>query len=120
MSLVPILKPAVWAIFLGLSCPAMAVAAANGCASLAAMPAVVEIDQGIQQAIHSPVAITRLAVGDPKIADVFVSGNDGFLLTGVGPGATSLMVWTSCSSTPRQSMVFVRGRATVAMAPVAG
>jgi pilus assembly protein CpaC len=84
------------------------------------MPAVVEIDQGIQQAIHSPVAITRLAVGDPKIADVFVSGNDGFLLTGVGPGATSLMVWTSCSSTPRQSMVFVRGRATVAMAPVAG
>jgi pilus assembly protein CpaC len=120
MSLVPILKPALWAVIVGLSCPVMAVAAANGCAALAAMPAVVEIDQGIQQAIHSPVAITRLAVGDPKIADVFVSGNDGFLLTGVGPGATSLMVWTACSSTPRQSMVFVRGRATVAMAPVAG
>lgn len=117
---VPILKPALWALVVGLSCPAIAVAAANGCAALTAMPAVVEIDQGLQQNIQSPVAITRLAVGDPKIADVLVSGNDGFLLTGVGPGATSLMVWTACSPTPRQSMVFVRGRATVAMAPGPG
>src|SRR5690606_5327511 len=34
-----------------------------------------------------------------------------------GPGATSLMVWTACSPSPRQSMVFVRGQATVALMP---
>ncbi|EPN86675.1 type II/III secretion system protein, partial [Pseudomonas syringae pv. actinidiae ICMP 19101] len=74
------------------------------------MPAAMEIDQGIQQNVRSSVAITRIAVGDPKIADVHVNGIDGFLLTGVAQGTTSLMVWTTCASAPRQSMVFVRGR----------
>jgi pilus assembly protein CpaC len=114
---VPVFKPVVWALLmLGIGIQS-AVAAPSGCATLAAMPSVMQIDQGVQQDIRSPVAITRLAVGDPKIADVFASGNDGFLLTGVGPGATSLMVWTACSSAPRQSMVFVRGQATVALSP---
>ncbi|WP_306470336.1 type II and III secretion system protein family protein [Pseudomonas sp. efr-133-TYG-103a] len=93
------------------------VAAPSGCAALSSAPSVMEIGQGVQQDIRSPVAITRLAVGDPKIADVHVNGNDngGFLLTGVGAGTTSLMVWTACSSSPRQSMVFVRGTAISAM-----
>jgi pilus assembly protein CpaC len=117
---VPVLKPAVWALFFAVGYPGIAVAAANNCAALTAMPAVVEVDQGLQQNIQSPVAITRLAVGDPKIADVFASGNESFLLTGVGPGATSLMVWTACSPAPRQSMVFVRGRATAALTQVPG
>ncbi|WP_431061262.1 type II and III secretion system protein family protein [Pseudomonas abietaniphila] len=93
------------------------VAAPAGCAGLPAMPAAMEIGQGVQQDIRSPVAITRLAVGDPKIADVHVNDGDssGYLLTGVGPGTTSLMVWTACSSSPRQSMVFVRGTAKTAM-----
>ncbi len=86
-------------------------AAPGSCSTLAAMPAAVEIDQGIQQNISSPVAITRIAVGDPKIADVHVSGNDGFLLTGVAQGTSS--------SAPRQSMVFVRGRATASMVETA-
>lgn len=93
------------------------VAAPTGCAALSAMPAAMEIGQGVQQDIRSPVSITRLAVGDPKIADVHVNDGDssGYLLTGVGPGTTSLMVWTACSSSPRQSMVFVRGTAKTAM-----
>jgi len=93
------------------------VAAPAGCAGFPAMPAAMEIGQGVQQDIRSPVAITRLAVGDPKIADVHVNDGDssGYLLTGVGPGTTSLMVWTACSSSPRQSMVFVRGTAKTAM-----
>ena len=93
------------------------VAAPSGCAALSSAPSVMEIGQGVQQDIRSPVAITRLAVGDPKIADVHVNGNDngGFLLTGVGAGTTSLMVWTACSSSPRQSMVFVLGTAISAM-----
>jgi pilus assembly protein CpaC len=113
----PVLNRIVLAfVVAGLSQGVMAAAPA-GCSALAAMPAALEIGQGVQQEMRSPVAITRLAVGDPKIADVQVNGNDNsaFLLTGVGPGTTSLMIWTGCASTPRQSMVFVRGSAKTAM-----
>ncbi|MCF9008867.1 type II and III secretion system protein family protein, partial [Pseudomonas carnis] len=51
----------------------------------------------------------------PNCADVRVNADRHFLLTGVGSGATSLMVWTGCSTTPRQSMVFVKGKATSAL-----
>lgn len=112
---VPILKPFFWALVLTMGGIEFASAAANNCAALAALPGVLEVDQGLQQDIRSSVAITRVAIGDPKIADVLVNGNDGLLLTGVGPGTTSLMIWTACSTSPRQSMVFVRGRATAAM-----
>ena len=94
-------------------------AAPQGCGSLAPLPAVLEVGEGLQQALQSPVAITRLAVGDPKIADVHPNGDKAFLLTGMAPGATSLMVWTACASTPRQSMVFVQGRATAALTQLA-
>ncbi|MGF6285840.1 type II and III secretion system protein family protein [Pseudomonas silensiensis] len=90
-------------------------AAAGNCAALGSLPAVLEVSEGLQQEVQSPVAITRVAVGDPKIAHVRVNGNQAFLLTGMAPGATSLMVWTACASAPRQSMVFVQGKATAAM-----
>jgi pilus assembly protein CpaC len=92
-----------------------AVAAASNCAALGPLPAALEVGEGLQQALQSPVAITRVAVGDPKIADVRVTGDQGVLLTGVGPGATTLMIWTACASAPRQSMVFVQGKASAAM-----
>lgn len=92
------------------------VAAAPGnCASLGQLPAALSVGEGLQQELQSPVAITRLAIGDPKIADVHLNGDRGFLLTGVASGTTSLMVWTACSTTPRQSMVFVKGKATSAL-----
>ncbi|EFW78823.1 type II and III secretion system protein family protein [Pseudomonas savastanoi] len=112
---VPVTKPRLLALVLAALSAQSAWAASGSCAGLAAMPAAVEIDQGIQQEVRSPVAITRIAVGDPKIADVHVNGTDGFLLTGVAQGTTSLMVWTACATAPRQSMVFVRGRATASM-----
>ena len=90
-------------------------AAPGNCASLGQLPATLEVGEGLQQAIQSPVAITRLAVGDPKIADVHVNGNQAFLLTGVSSGATSLMIWTACSPSPRQTMVVVKGKATSAL-----
>lgn len=98
-----------------LLCTQALAAAVAGCSNLGPLPAVLEIGEGLQQELQSPVAITRLAVGDPKIADVQTTGNKAFLLTGMAPGATSLMVWTACASTPRQSMVFVQGRATADM-----
>ena len=93
----------------------LAVAAPGNCASLGQLPAALSVGEGLQQQLQSPVAITRLAIGDPKIADVHLNGDRAFLLTGVGPGTTSLMVWTACSTTPRQSMVFVKGKANTAL-----
>lgn len=96
-----------------------AVAAASNCAALGPLPATLEVGEGLQQALQSPVAITRVAVGDPKIADVRVTGDQGILLTGVAPGATTLMIWSACASAPRQSMIFVQGKASAAMTTVA-
>lgn len=93
-----------------------AFAASASCAALTAAPSVVEVGQGQQQQLQLPVAVKRLAVGDPAIADVRMIGNDSFLLLGKQAGATSLMVWTSCSSEPRRSMVYVEGQATGALA----
>ena len=94
---------------------AVAVAATGNCSSLGQLPAALSVGEGLQQELQSPVAITRLAIGDPKIADVHLNGDRGFLLTGIASGTTSLMVWTACSNTPRQSMVFVKGKATAAL-----
>ncbi|SEM89594.1 pilus assembly protein CpaC [Pseudomonas sp. ok272] len=94
---------------------ALAASGAGSCSALGQLPATLEVGEGLQQQIQSPVAITRLAIGDPKIADVQTSGHSSFLLTGMAQGVTSLMVWTACSTAPRQSMVFVQGKATAAM-----
>ncbi|MGB3127257.1 MAG: type II and III secretion system protein family protein [Pseudomonas sp.] len=93
----------------------LALAASGNCGSLGQLPAALSVGEGLQQELQSPVAITRLAIGDPKVADVHLNGDRGFLLTGVASGTTSLMVWTACSNTPRQSMVFVKGKATSAL-----
>ncbi|MBC3438919.1 type II and III secretion system protein family protein [Pseudomonas sp. BW16M2] len=108
---VKVLKRVAWTlIFTGLSTN-IAQAAPGNCSALSALPAVIEVGEGMQKVMNSEVAITRLAVGDPKVADVQTYGkNDAYLLTGIAPGATSLMVWTACSSAPRQSMVFVQGK----------
>ncbi|MEB2856429.1 type II and III secretion system protein family protein [Pseudomonas atacamensis] len=111
----PTLKPALRALLLlGLTMDSTFAAVGN-CSALPRLPSVIEIGEGFQQDMQSPVAITRLAVGDPKIADVHANGGSSFLLTGVGPGATSLMVWTACSAQPQQAMVFVQGAATTAL-----
>ncbi|WP_300731147.1 type II and III secretion system protein family protein [Pseudomonas sp.] len=90
----------------------MALAAPSSCAALEPLPGVLEVSQGAQRALNSSASITRIAVGDPTVADVHANGSNAFLLTGVSAGTTSLMVWTACSTAPRQSMVFVKGKAT--------
>ncbi len=62
--------------------------------------------------------LPALRWGDPTVADVHVNGSNAFLLTGVAPGTTSLMVWTACSKSPRQSMVFVKGKAATSYTSV--
>ncbi|WP_025857606.1 type II and III secretion system protein family protein [Pseudomonas sp. CHM02] len=111
----PMFTQMAWALMLSSLPVGMVLAAPGNCSALGQLPAVVEVGEGLQQELQSPVAITRLAIGDPKIADVRVNGDRNFLLTGVSSGATSLMVWTGCASAPRQSMVFVKGKATSAL-----
>ena len=118
---VPAFKRIIHGLFwTGLSVNA-AQAAPSNCSQLDSWPTTYEVGQGLQSELRSPVPITQLAVGDPKIADVQSSANssnNAFILTGVAPGTTSLMVWTACSKTPRQSMVFVKGKATAALTSV--
>ena len=109
---VPLYKRAVWTLILSSLPLEMALAASANCAALGPLPPVLEVAQGVQQAMDSPVSISRIAVGDPTIADVHANGSNAFLLTGMAPGTTSLMVWTACSKSPRQTMVFVKGKAT--------
>ena len=106
---VPLYKRAAWTLILS-SLPFEMVVA--NCSALEPLPAVLEVTQGTQKALESAVNISRIAVGDPTIADVHANGSNAFLLTGMAPGTTSLMVWTACSKQPRQSMVFVKGKAT--------
>ncbi|MCO7565364.1 type II and III secretion system protein family protein [Pseudomonas sp. S 311-6] len=94
----------------------LAEAASQGCAGFAQLPSVIEMDQGLQQELRLPVAISRVAVGEPKVADVQASGERAVLLTAVAPGNTSLMLWTACAPAPHRAMLFVKGRASVDMA----
>ncbi|QXH50926.1 type II and III secretion system protein family protein [Pseudomonas fakonensis] len=96
----------------------VAQAASKSCAGFDQLPSVIEMDQGLQQELRLPVAITRAAVGEPKVADVQPSGDRAVLLTAVGQGTTSLMLWTACTSAPHRAMLFVKGRASTDMAEV--
>lgn len=41
-------------------------AASSNCTALSPLPSVLEVGEGLQQELQSPVAITRLAVGDRR------------------------------------------------------
>lgn len=91
-------------------------AAVKGCDAFGQLPSVIEMDQGLQQELRLPLAISRAAVGEPKVADVQASGDHAVLLTAVGPGNTTLMLWTACAPAPHRTMLFVKGRASADMA----
>ncbi|WP_054894184.1 MULTISPECIES: type II and III secretion system protein family protein [unclassified Pseudomonas] len=91
-------------------------AAVKGCEAFGQLPSVIEMDQGLQQELRLPLAISRAAVGEPKVADVQASGDHAVLLTAVGPGNTTLMLWTACAPAPHRTMLFVKGRASADMA----
>lgn len=91
-------------------------AAVKGCEAFGQLPSVIEMDQGLQQELRLPLAISRVAVGEPKVADVQASGDRAVLLTAVGPGNTTLMLWTACAPAPHRAMLFVKGRASADMA----
>jgi Flp pilus assembly secretin CpaC len=52
----------------------------------------VALGVGYQKSFLAP-DVKRVAVGDPKVADVTVVDGKEILLTGIAPGRTSLLVW---------------------------
>ncbi len=48
---------------------------------------------GTQKVITIPGGISRIAVGDPSVADVKTIGNSQILIIGSGAGKTTLLVW---------------------------
>ena len=61
-----VLKRVAWTLIVAGLPAGTTLAAGKNCADLAALPAVVEVGEGMQTAMRSPEAITRLAIGDPK------------------------------------------------------
>ncbi|HEY6909450.1 MAG TPA: pilus assembly protein N-terminal domain-containing protein [Myxococcales bacterium] len=68
-------------------------------AALLAAPALAEPDAGIinlgvgQQRVIRVANVARVAIGEPEVADVKQVGGGELLITGVGEGRTSLLVW---------------------------
>jgi pilus assembly protein CpaC len=60
------------------------------------------IEQGVQKLVHEEGGVSRVAVGDPAIADVNVINGRDLLVTGKALGITSLMVWPRGATTPKQ------------------
>lgn len=96
---------------MALALPALALP--QGCIELLAQAPRVDVVQGQQRDLRLAVPIERLAIGDPKIADVQLLDRRGFLVTGKEQGSTSLLIWTGCSPEPLRSLVEVEGRGSV-------
>jgi len=90
--------------------------AATDCAAMAQLPATFEVRQGQHRQLQLPVAVTRIAVGDPAVAEARLLNRDSVLLLGKGAGVTTVSLWSRCASTPQQSMLFVEGEASAALA----
>lgn len=85
------------AVVLVLSVPAAGFAGpppkdASGRAAQPAADRVVRLEVGREKVLTAP-GVARVAVGDPEVADVHVVGDREILITGVGAGTTSLIVW---------------------------
>lgn len=99
--------------------PAYAAASA-ACTTLTPAPAALELRKGMHQEFELPVAIRRLAVGNPEMVDVKLTSRNSFLVLGLTSGVTNLSVWTGCAKEPRQSMLFIEGDAVTALTKPAG
>ena len=79
---------------------------------------VLDLVVGVQQPFQVGKALTRVAVGDPAIADVMLThGNAGgsLLLIARTPGTTSLLIWTHDRSEPQRYTLRVSNAASRAL-----
>lgn len=90
---------------------------AASCQRPLALQESLQLVSGMQQEVRLPDLVERLAVGNPQVADVQLTGERSFLITAAQGGVTNLTVWTDCGDVPWQTMVFVQGVATAALTP---
>lgn len=82
-----------------------------------AAPEVLQVPVGSHKLLRLPTAIGRVAIGDPKVADINVVNAKELLLLGKAAGTTSLLVWPrasgrkSAANGPREYAVSVGGLA---------
>jgi len=71
------------------------------------LPAQLEIRAGLQQTISLPAPMSRIAIGEPSVADIAVVNPRTLLVQGKASGETSLFVWTACAAEPARASVRV-------------
>lgn len=80
-------------------------------AGSSAQAEIVNVDIGTQQLLRQRMAIRRVAVADPTIADVSVVNRGELLVIGKTVGVTSLILWSSdAKAPPRTYRVQVNAR----------
>jgi len=67
----------------------------------------IRVEEGQQQTAHFPGPLTRVAVGDPAVADVALTTPQDLLITGKAPGTTSLHIWSDERSRPQHYRLLV-------------
>lgn len=69
-----------------------------GSATAADAP-VISIEAGVHKLLRQPQPVSRVAVGDPAIAEVTVINRSQVLITGKKNGVTSLLIWSKSGKT---------------------
>jgi pilus assembly protein CpaC len=82
----------------------------------AADASVIALSTGAQKSLARGRTITRVAVGDPSVADVNVLKGGGVLLVGKSAGTTNLMLWERGRDAPLSYTVQVAAAASAALA----
>ena len=62
-------------------------------AAIDSLDTIIQVRVGETKRVTSP-GISKVAVGDPAIADVRSTGNDQLEIIGQSEGATTLLIWT--------------------------
>jgi pilus assembly protein CpaC len=81
-----------------------------------AIPPTLTLAVGAQKSISRGRAFTRVAVGDPSVADVItLRGNGGVLIVGKAAGSTDLLLWERGQDTPISYTIDVQASASAAL-----
>jgi len=86
---------------------AMGLAAVAMFATLAQAAETVTVEPGTHKLIRAAGPVARVAVGEPKIADVNVVNGRELLINGKSGGATTLFVWTRGGKEPTEYRIAV-------------
>lgn len=81
---------------------------AGAAAAAEKTPPVVIVEQGTQKVLRAETNITRIAVGNPAVADVSLVNRRDLLTTGKSIGITSLLVWVQGKTDPRRYVLRVQ------------